>query len=297
MRRFCQVNSVKLYLLYTGVYTTRKTNTCLTLRHLNSPMTSMVAGRGGFQVTFLIHTSIVQPYQLLHKLCKPATSVSSGQSTRDTSTEATSPTTQIVLKEYDSQIVSSLLSFLYTNEYWPEMPLLLDQHAYAKAIFSQHKLLPSMVRKESNLFTAHAVTSHHFKLAMLASEFPVEALLLLCRQKIDTTLRCLSSRELLDLVRTLHSKDYSYHEQFFELINYTEDECPRKDLSHRPLKLSSWSGVNFWTKDVLGKLMSQRHNVRPDSPVGSMQDGETEEVHVLGTRDEFLKMVASQGGS
>ena len=257
-------------------------------------MTSMVAGRGGFQVTFLIHTSIVKPYQLLHKLCKPATGGSSGQGARDTPTEATSPTTQIVLKEYDSQIISSLLSFLYTNEYWPEMPLLLDQHEYTKTILSQQEFSPSMLRKESNPFTAHAITSHHFKLAMLASKFSVEALLLLCRQKIDTTLRCLSSRELLDLVRTLYSKDYSYREQFFELITYIEDGCLRKNLGHRSF---SWSGVSFWTKDVLEKLMSQEsQNVRPDSPVGSMQDGETGEVHPLGTRDEFLKMVASQGG-
>lgn len=256
------------------------------VRNLNSPMTSMVAGRGGSQVTFLIHTSIIQPHQSLHKLCKQTTG---GPSNKDASTEQ-SPTTQIVLKDYDSQIVSSLLSFLYTNEYWPVMPLLLSGHD--ESLNSQHTFSQSKPRLSCNLFTAHAITSHHFKLAMLASKFSIGALLLVCRRKINTILMELLPAELLNLVRTLYSKDYSYREQFFELINCDEGQGSGKESGPRSV---GWSGVSFWSKDVLEKLMTQESQlVGSDISLGSMHENEVGEI--FATRDEFLSMVAGQGG-
>lgn len=252
-------------------------------------MTSLVAGRTGSQVTFLIHTSIVKPHHQLYRLCKPASGGTSTQQNKDVTPDCTTPTSQIVLKDYDSLIVSSLLSFLYTSEYWPEHTLLLDHHTYLQDISLQ-----PMNKGVSDLFTAQAITLHHFKLAMLASKFSVEPLLLLCKQKVAFTLKNLPPKELLDLVRALYSKDLSYREQFFELIIYGEIGIPCKGLDQRPSAKPKWSGLSFWTKDVLQRLMSpDSEDLRPGSPMNST-DGEVEEKAT--TRDKFLKMLSTQGG-
>lgn len=189
-------------------------------------MTSLVAGRGSSQVTFLIHTSMVQHYQPLYKLCKPFTGTSSGQCNRDTALESISPSTQIILKDYDSQIASSLLSFLYTNDYWPEMPLLLK---LANSMHLNHGLSQKLIRTR-HLWTAHAITAHHFKLAILASKFSITSLLCMCRQKIDISLRNLPPRQLLELANSLYSKDYAYREQFFELISSIQASTEFREL-------------------------------------------------------------------
>ena len=258
---------------------------CITHRYLNSPLTSLVAGRGVSQVTFLIHTSIVQPHPSLYKLCKASPSTHGVQSA---SMDPSSPTTQIILKDYDPQIVSSLLSYLYTTEYWPEMSL-LNKKAQELGTIPDGTYL-------SSLFSAHAITSHHFKLALLASKFSLDPLLLLCREKVITTLSQIPPRELLELVRSLYSKEHVLREQFFELISYPGSAEGRNDLKKRSRRDSIWPGVNFWTKDILQKLMSQNgQSSRPQSPLDSVKDdGGTEELTMV--PEEFLKMVAVQGG-
>ncbi|KAI5808903.1 hypothetical protein DFH27DRAFT_244908 [Peziza echinospora] len=189
-------------------------------KYLNSPMTSLVAGRGATQITYLIHTSILQPHPLLYKLCK-APAAASRENVTDLQQSST-PNTQVLLKDYDSQIVSSLLAFLYTNEYWPELPLLrangLDVNGTSR--YQGPTPIHGEQRPIINLFTAHNITIHHFRLALLASKFSIESLLLMCREKVVYSLKQLPPPEMLDIVKTLYSKDYVYREQFFELITY-----------------------------------------------------------------------------
>lgn len=238
-------------------------------------------GRGANPVSYLIHTSILAPYPQLTKglvkvtLAAPANGSGSNKNTTNAldqcSGSAAALTTQLPLKEYDSQIVSSLLSFLYTDEYWPSVEQIIGSSAVQKGVIIEETTGNQL------LFTSQALTTHHFKLALLSSKYSIDGLIGIARQKMALTLQDLPPKELLEVIRVIYSKGYSFREKFFEFLSIESVEDENRK-----------SGKCFWSRELLGKLMSNDQEMDYGSDGDGLQS-------VMDIRNQFLAMVQEGG--